>query len=585
MSRRCEEDDCRKWAFSGTKYCLTHKHSARKRQSKSLQDAIAIEKLEIAEERGLVKQKEVIDLQRRSLVGSAGDLQAANAGSSESEKPSQPVSVTVHTPGGEKIVLALEQRDTVLCVKAAVASNVGIDTRDQKIFHPEREKELQDDVSLQSLCGCKPSLATLRAGLSSAEIELLVLVDVNQQRYVLEDKVGFRNIHTKSRGYFGSDKVLVDFPPSQGIQINMMPIVLGDLASIPSEYRHYGNVLRQCPAWKSALAGTKASFQGEDAAKEKLLRQVPWLLDAPASVLAHLVPVLRMVKLAPGALVYEEGEPGRSMFLIKRGIVETTRSTNVDANNSIRGADCLPTPESSFFGDKGLIGATEVRKETVAASAACPVELWELTEPNFKSCCVKIPAFAKSLNITITDLPQVCNAYLTINEGLVEKGQTQRRGGLHCESPGMLVERGTMEKGTTTHHDPFGSGEYTRTSPYADRFHGGIYMASSVADSCRVWDVQIDPEGIGHLGDIEHLRSSLPIQPSLLSELGAGELVWMTDCTPHEALPMKEGQKRQFFRLVVGPLGVWHAQHNTANPLGLQPAAPISGENKFDGGT
>jgi Ca2+-binding EF-hand superfamily protein/CRP-like cAMP-binding protein len=166
------------------------------------------------------------------------------------------------------------------------------------------------------------------------------------------------------------------------------------------------------------MAGTcKASSQGEDATKEKLLRQVPWLLDAPASVLAHLVPVLRMVKLAPGALVYEEGEPGRSMFLIKRGIVETTRSTNVDANNRIRVVD---SGVGSFFGDKGLIGATEVRKETVAASAACPVELWELTEPNFKSCCVKIPAFAKSLKITITDL------YLE-NEP-VDPSQDERRG-------------------------------------------------------------------------------------------------------------------------------------------------------------
>jgi hypothetical protein len=68
--------------------------------------------------------------------------------------------------------------------------------------------------------------------------------------------------------------------------------------------------------------------------------------------------------------------------------------------------------------------------------------------------------------------------------------------------------------------------------------------------------------------------------------LEAGELCWLTDRTPHEALPLTRSTDRvyrQFFRLVVGPVDVWYARHSTPNPRGLQPDARISFEDKFAG--
>lgn len=38
----------------------------------------------------------------------------------------------------------------------------------------------------------------------------------------------------------------VEFPEYLGIKINMMPYVIGDLESIPSEYRKYRHIVRQC---------------------------------------------------------------------------------------------------------------------------------------------------------------------------------------------------------------------------------------------------------------------------------------------------------------------------------------------------
>lgn len=62
----------------------------------------------------------------------------------------------------------------------------------------------------------------------------------------------------------------------------------------------------------------------------------------------------------------------------------------------------------------------------------------------------------------------------------------------------------------------------------------------------------------------------------------ANEMVWMTDRTPHESLPVKQTCYRQFFRLVVGKVGGWFPKHNTPNPLGVQPDCPIFDVDKFD---
>ena len=65
----------------------------------------------------------------------------------------------------------------------------------------------------------------------------------------------------------------------------------------------------------------------------------------------------------------------------------------------------------------------------------------------------------------------------------------------------------------------------------------------------------------------------------------------MTDCTPHESLPLPKGTSRQFFRLVTSKesrhlkvlyrismlislfqqVSVWYADHSTPNPLGIEP--------------
>jgi hypothetical protein len=100
-----------------------------------------------------------------------------------------------------------------------------------------------------------------------------------------------------------------------------------------------------------------------------------------------------------------------------------------------------------------------------------------------------------------------------------------------------------------------------------EKVEGGIFMASNIAGTTAVWNCQVNNDHgafIGAHGDMEHLR---PLLGPCARTLEAGELVWMTDRTPHESLPVPAGTRRQYFRLVVGTVSAWFADHSTPNPL------------------
>lgn len=69
-------------------------------------------------------------------------------------------------------------------------------------------------------------------------------------------------------------------------------------------------------------------------------------------------------------------------------------------------------------------------------------------------------------------------------------------------------------------------------------------------------------------------------------EMGAGELLWLTDSTPHESLPAKKDGIRQFFRLVSHHVGIWFEQNSDKNPLGVEPPSHVQvvKECKFSDG-
>jgi hypothetical protein len=152
-------------------------------------------------------------------------------------------------------------------------------------------------------------------------------------------------------------------------------------------------------------------------------------------------------------------------------------------------------------------------------------------------------------------------AFLTIDERVVHKGETHRRKGLHVEAPIW-----TSSSGVAPASLYWGGGPIR-----ASRIQGGIFCASNVSNTTALWNCQVhDPDAhvIRRHGSLEHCRRLLG-KPSKI--LQAGEMIWMTDRTPHESLPMPYTGERQFFRLVVGKVSAWFTEHNTPNPLGYQP--------------
>jgi len=105
-------------------------------------------------------------------------------------------------------------------------------------------------------------------------------------------------------------------------------------------------------------------------------------------------------------------------------------------------------------------------------------------------------------------------------------------------------------------------------------------MSSNVSESCAVYRASIlkPSEVVGKLGSVEHLREFL--EPPVLMK--NSEIWWITDKTPHEALPSKTDQNRQFFRLVTSEVSVWYSKHSTPNELGIKPTGLIIDEDKFE---
>lgn len=205
-----------------------------------------------------------------------------------------------------------------------------------------------------------------------------------------------------------------------------------------------------------------------------------------------------------------------------------------------------------------------------------------------------LPAELHDYIVMIRSLPIRCRdvsdssrvAYLTIHESDFEQNATHRRSGLHIErlihdSSGCVNGRLCQSDDVEFYSLAWGLGNICKEGK-DDVPVDGIFMVSDVSDSCAVYPCLVDrPETVtdrhGSLEHFKHYIEKRKIEPRLLK---ANELCWITDCTPHESLPLATSQRRRFFRVVVGPISVWYSRHNTPNPLVL-PQAIVSDVDKF----
>lgn len=187
----------------------------------------------------------------------------------------------------------------------------------------------------------------------------------------------------------------------------------------------------------------------------------------------------------------------------------------------------------------------------------------------------KLPEYLRGYDMLLQRVAFYCQkdcgkiCYLTIDESFVDEGHSQRRPGLHIESPGMIAVNGGYEEAECVAWGGLGSDDGGRT--------GGIYMCSNMDRTCEIWNCKIEGHGaIGTLGDMEHLRNTFTGHGVRRLYTEANRMYWITDRTPHESLPVEKSGVRQFFRIVTSKLSVWYSQHSTPNPLGVKPDPNIT---------
>ncbi|KAI9326817.1 hypothetical protein DFJ73DRAFT_964981 [Zopfochytrium polystomum] len=247
--------------------------------------------------------------------------------------------------------------------------------------------------------------------------------------------------------------------------------------------------------------------------------------------------------------------------------------------------------------------------------------------------------------------------YLTVHEGFVDaSGEPQRRPGAHVEAPGGYFYFDGDDGGDDADADAARVDGWLEQmvhqwgwgyGPEVWRIEGGVFQASSVADTCRVWDCVVRDHAaiVGPHGSVEHLRAVLdrgpprtpkaaaapsdgdddgdggglvdartvrvvktwrsgrphsetrrPLPPSHAGAggmlLAANAIAWMTDRTPHESVPVVAGEGvggrvfRQYFRLVTSRVTAWYEAHSTRNDeCGVAPPAGVRvvKEDKFVG--
>lgn len=155
--------------------------------------------------------------------------------------------------------------------------------------------------------------------------------------------------------------------------------------------------------------------------------------------------------------------------------------------------------------------------------------------------------------------------YLTIDEKVLEPGQTHRRSGIHVDgiyksSPGGWGGGGSWGGG-------FGHSSNEGT---------GFLTVSSHAQ-CKAWKQEFTGRP-GDEGECEHLAEQC--QEDCAELFNPGQVYWANPLCVHESLPAKQTVMRQFVRLSLPSSAPWFEGY-TENPLGVKPSGPILPRRKF----
>lgn len=117
------------------------------------------------------------------------------------------------------------------------------------------------------------------------------------------------------------------------------------------------------------------------------ITQVPLFNSLPPNEIEFLAEAMKPIKLDPGVLLFDEGDPGDKFYIITEGQVEIVKSLGAFDEQILdkRGP-------GDFFGEMSLLNPDGLR--TASVRACTPVELMELSRSEFDLLLERRPALA-----------------------------------------------------------------------------------------------------------------------------------------------------------------------------------------------
>jgi sigma-B regulation protein RsbU (phosphoserine phosphatase) len=126
-----------------------------------------------------------------------------------------------------------------------------------------------------------------------------------------------------------------------------------------------------------------------------LFKKVPLLSDLPRNELDHLASTLQVVNLEPGEVLFREGEPGESLFIILEGNLEILLALGTPDERQL-----AVFGPGEFIGEMSLLIPGKAR--TASARAVPATRLWMMTRADFDGLFNRQPKLAYTLVQTLT---------------------------------------------------------------------------------------------------------------------------------------------------------------------------------------
>jgi len=126
-----------------------------------------------------------------------------------------------------------------------------------------------------------------------------------------------------------------------------------------------------------------------------LFKKVPLLSNLPRNELDYLAATLQVVNLESGEVLFREGEPGESLFIILEGQLEVLLALGTPDERQLGAFG-----PGEFIGEMSLLIPGRARTASIRATQAS--RLWKMTHSDFDGLLIRQPKLAYTIVQTLT---------------------------------------------------------------------------------------------------------------------------------------------------------------------------------------